>query len=267
MPSVQAGDVRLHYEERGRGPNLLLLVHGYTACWRWWEPVMARLDQARYHVYAPDLRGAGESDKPPSGYNIEQYTDDIFQFCQALRLRNLVYVGHSMGGIIGIQMALSHRELLRGLVLVDPSPADPMELSPQQRQALDVVTRQLTTNRDVALAWYQLCFQRPPAQRLLKTILEAGMSASAAHARDSMRSILSTTLGERLGWISTPSLLIGGDRDAIVPLETMLATQRRISGCGLHVFHRVGHSPQLEVPEAFVGVLTDFVENTLPASA
>jgi pimeloyl-ACP methyl ester carboxylesterase len=266
MPSVQAGDVQLHYEERGRGPNLLLLVHGYTACWRWWEPVMGRLDQARYHVYAPDLRGAGESDKPPSGYNIEQYAEDVFQFCQALRLRNLVYVGHSMGGIIGIQMALSHRELLRGLVLVDPSPADRMELSPQQQQALDVVTRQLTTNRDVALAWYQLCFQRPPAQRVLETLLEAGMSASAAHARDSMLSVLSTTLGERLGGISTPTLLIGGDRDAIVPLETMLATQRRIPGCGLHVFHRVGHSPQLEVPEAFIGVLTDFVENTLPAT-
>jgi non-heme chloroperoxidase len=266
MPSVQAGDVRLHYEERGRGPNLLLFVHGYAACWRWWEPALERLDPARYHAYAPDLRGAGESDKPPSGYDIEQYAEDVFQFCQALRLRNLVYVGHSMGGVIGMQMALSHRELLRGLVLVDPSPADPMELSPQQQQALDVVTRQLTTNRDVALAWYQLCFQRPPAQRLLKTILEAGMSASAAHARDSMRSILSTTLGERLGWISTPTLVIGGDRDAIVPLETMLATQRRISGCGLHVFHRVGHSPPLEVPDDFAAVLTDFLENTLPAA-
>jgi pimeloyl-ACP methyl ester carboxylesterase len=266
MPLIQAGDVRLHYEERGRGPNLLLLVHGYTACWRWLEPVLERLDPARYHVYAPDLRGAGESDKPPSGYNIEQYAEDVFQFCQALRLRNLVYVGHSMGGIIGIQMALSHRELLRGLVLVDPSPADRLELSPQQQQALDVVTRQITTNRDVALAWYQLCFQRPPAQHLLETLLEAGMSASAAHARDSMRSVLSATLGHRLAGISTPTLLIGGDRDAIVPLETMLATQRRIPGCGLHVFHRVGHSPQLEVPEDFMGVLTDFLENTLPAA-
>jgi pimeloyl-ACP methyl ester carboxylesterase len=266
MPSVQAGEVRLHYEERGHGPDLLLLVHGYAACWRWWEPALERLDPARYHAYAPDLRGAGESDKPPSGYDIEQYAEDVLQFCQALRLRNLVYVGHSMGGIIGMQMALSHRELLRGLVLVDPSPADPMELSPQQQQALDVVTRQLTTNRDVALAWYQLCFQRPPAQRVMKTILEAGMSASAAHARDSMRSILSTTLGERLGGISTPSLLIGGDMDAIVPLQSMLATQRRIPGCGLHVFHRVGHSPPLEVPDDFAAVLTDFLENTLLAA-
>ena len=266
MPPVQAGDVRLHYEERGRGPNLLLLVHGYTACWRWWEPTLERLDPARYHAYALDLRGAGESDKPPSGYNIEQYAEDVFQFCRALGLRNLVYVGHSMGGLIGIQVALSHRELLRGLVLVDPAPADRQELSPEQQRALDVVTSQITTNRDVALAWYQLCFQRPPAQHLIETVLEAGMSVSAAHARDSMRSILSTTLGERLGGISTPALLIGGDRDAIVPLETMLATRRRIPGCGLHVFHRVGHSPQLEVPEDFMGVLTDFLENTLPAS-
>jgi pimeloyl-ACP methyl ester carboxylesterase len=266
MPSVQAGDVRLHYEERGRGPNLLLFVHGYTACWRWLEPALERLDPARYHAYALDLRGAGESDRPPSGYTIEQYAEDVFQFCRALRLQNLVYVGHSMGGLIGIQMALSHRELLRGLVLVDPAPADALELSPEQQQLLDVVANQITTNRDVALGWYQLCFQRPPAQHLIETLLEAGMSVSAAHARDSMRSFLSTTLGERLGEISTPALLIAGDRDALVPLQSMLATHRRIPGCGLHVFHRVGHSPPLEVPEGFAGVLTDFLENTLPAA-
>ena len=266
MPSVQAGDVRLHYEERGRGPNLLLLVHGYTACWRWLEPVLERLDPARYHAYALDLRGAGESDKPPSGYNIEQYAEDVFQFCNALGLRNLVYVGHSMGGLIGIQVALSHRELLRGLVLVDPAPADHQELTPEQQRALDVVTSQITTNRDVALAWYQLALHRPLPQQLLDTLLEAGMSTSAAHARDSMRSILSNTLGERLHGISTPALLIAGDRDAIVPLQSMLATQRRIPGCGLHVFHRVGHSPPLEVPEDFMGVLNDFLENTLPAT-
>jgi len=267
MPSAQAGEVRLHYEERGRGPNLLLFVHGYAACWRWWELALERLDPTRYHVYALDLRGAGESDRPPSGYSIEQYAEDVFQFCRALRLQNLVYVGHSMGGLIGIQMALSHRDLLRSLVLVDPAPADRLELSAEQQQLLDVVMSQITTNRDVALAWYQLAVCRPLEQHLFDTLLEAGMSVSAAHARDSMLSFLSTTLGERLGEISTPALLIGGDRDALVPLESMLATQRRIPGCGLHVFHRVGHSPPLEVPEGFTGVLTDFVENTLPAGA
>jgi pimeloyl-ACP methyl ester carboxylesterase len=266
MPFVEAGDVRLHYEERGRGPNLILLVHGYTACWRWWELALEHLDPARYHAYALDLRGAGESDRPPSGYNIEQYAEDIFQFCRALGLRDLVYVGHSMGGLIGIQMALSHRELLRGLVLVDPASADRRELSPEEQQGLDAVMNQLTTNRDVAQMWYQLAVCRPLDQHLFETLMEAGMSVSAAHARDSMLSILSNTLGERLGEISTPALLIGGDKDVLVPLASMLGTQRRIPGCGLHVFHRVGHSPPLEVPEGFTGVLTDFVENTLPAS-
>jgi pimeloyl-ACP methyl ester carboxylesterase len=267
MPSVQAGDVRLHYEERGRGPNLLLFVHGYTACWRWWELALERLDPARYHVYAPDLRGTGESDRPPSGYNVEQYAEDVFQFCRALGLRNLVYVGHSMGGLIGIQTALSHRELLRGLVLVDPATADRQELSPEEQPLVDAVANQFTTNRDVALLWYQLAVCRPLDQRLMDTLLEAGMSVSPAHARDSMLSILSADLGGRLGEITTPALLIGGDKDALVPLQSMLATQRRIPGCGLHVFHRVGHSPPLEVPEGFVGVLTDFVENTLSAGA
>lgn len=267
MPSVQAGDVRLNYEERGRGPNLLLLVHGYTACWQWWSLVLERLDPARYHVYAPDLRGAGGSDRSPSGYNIEQYAEDVFQFCRALDLKDFVYVGHSMGGLTGIQFALSHKELLRGLVLVDPAPPDRAELSPDQQQALDAVTSQFTTNRGVAVMWYQLAILRPIDQRLNETLLDLGMSVSPAHALDSMASILATDLSARLGEISTPALLMGGDKDAIVPLQSMLATQNRIPNCGLQVFHRVGHSAPLEVPEAFTTVLTDFVENELPAPA
>ncbi len=266
MPSVQAGDVRLHYEERGDGPNLILLVHGYTGCSRWWEPALERLSPARYHAYALDLRGTGDSDKPPSGYNVEQYAEDVFQFCHALGLTDLVCVGHSMGGLIAVQMALSHRELLRGLVLVDSALADRPELTPDQRQRLDMVASQLTTNRDVALAFYGLCFQRRPAQHVLEALLEAGMSVSAAHARDSMRSNWDTGVGRRLGEITTPALFIGGDKDALVPLQRMVATQQSIPGCGLQIFHRVGHSPHLEVPEAFVGVLTDFVEQTLPKS-
>ena len=267
MPSIQAGDVRLHYEERGRGPNLLLLVHGYTACWRWLEPALERLDPARYHAYALDLRGAGQSDRPPSGYNVEQYAEDVFQFCRALNLRDLVYVGHSMGGLTGIQVALSHRELLRGLVLVDPAGADRQELSPEEQQVVDTVTGQFTTSRDVARMWYQLAFCRPLDQPLAEALLDAGMSVSPGHAHDSLLSILSADLGGRLGEITTPTLLIGGDRDALVPLQSMLATHRRIPDCGLHVFHRVGHSPPLEVPDDFARVLTDFLENTLPATA
>jgi pimeloyl-ACP methyl ester carboxylesterase len=265
MPSVQAGDVRMNYEERGRGPNLLLLVHGYTACWQWWSLVLERLDPARYHVYAPDLRGAGASDRPPSGYNIEQYAEDVFQFCRALELKNFVYIGHSMGGLTGIQFALSHKELLRGLVLVDPVPPDRVELSPEQQQALDATATQFTTNRDVAVMWYQLAIHRPIDQRLNETLLDLGMSVSPAHALDSMVSMLATDLSARLGEISTPALLIGGDKDVLVPLKSMLATQSRIPNCGLQIFHRVGHSAPLEVPDAFTTVLLDFLENELAA--
>ena len=87
-------------------------------------PELAAIERAAQalfaHVGMPEL-----ADAPVlSLTEVEQYAEDVFQFCNALGLHDLVYVGHSMGGLIGIQVALSHRELLRGLVLpATPSPA------------------------------------------------------------------------------------------------------------------------------------------------
>ncbi len=123
MPHVVVNGARLAYHEwPGRGPTLLC-VHGITAnCHAWdrWAEQLA----PDYRVIALDLRGRGESDKPPA-YPVEVHQDpscyprDLDRVLHALRLETVSYLGHSLGAMIGVLFATSYPQRVRSLVLVD----------------------------------------------------------------------------------------------------------------------------------------------------
>ena len=267
MAFVQAGNLRIHYQEEGTGPLTLVLVHGYTACGRWWRYTVAGLKD-RYRLVVPDLRGAGETEHAPDGYTIGQYAQDLLAFTEALGLRDFVYVGHSMGGLIGLQFALVHGHVLKGLVLVNPASADGLEtdraLDPEQTAAF---LNFFKTNRELADGFLRASFFRPVDPAYYAQLLDRAMSISDGHLRDSLASMAEARLGDRLGEVRVPSLVVLGDRDALVPPSATLRTYQRLPNCGLQAFHRVGHSPQIEVPEAFNAVLDEFVQHTIPEAA
>ena len=117
---VQANGIRFHYREWGH-PGLpdLLLAHGWSTAIVVWTDV-AELLQDSYHVIAPDNRGAGESDRPDSGYSINNYAEDYHHIIGALGLHKPYFVGHSWGGSIGTYLAAVYRNELSGVVLEDP---------------------------------------------------------------------------------------------------------------------------------------------------
>jgi pimeloyl-ACP methyl ester carboxylesterase len=87
-----------------------------------WRPVMEELPRARF--YAPDLRGYGTSDRPPSGYDVFTLTDDIRALIEALKIDKPVLVSHDWGGALGWIFAHRYGELIRKLVVVNcPHPA------------------------------------------------------------------------------------------------------------------------------------------------
>ncbi len=255
MPFVQAGDLRMHYEEAGAGPATLLLVHGWTGTWRDWQPVFDRVPPG-FRAVALDLRGAGETDKPASGYTIEQYAEDVHRAVGALGLTDIVIVGHSMGGTISYQYAITHGDDLRGAVFCAPAGADGM--TDWSEEAIDD-TRRSRADRDYALASAAASFVRPVPESLIEAGVDGLLAASDGHVYDSVEAMRNARLGGRLGEIRVPSLMIGGDRDPYIPLEMLVADFKRIPGCHLHVFYRAGHSMMAELPDEFAATLFDFV--------
>lgn len=115
---VIAGDLTFHYVQWGEQGPPLICVHGLTAnayCFQALADMLSR----HYRVFAYDLRGRGDSDKPEEGYDISTHAADLAEIIDALELDRPVVIGHSLGAMIGVYFAANYPEKLSKLVLID----------------------------------------------------------------------------------------------------------------------------------------------------
>jgi pimeloyl-ACP methyl ester carboxylesterase len=114
--TLAAGHRLRYYEWPGAGPNLILLhgSSGYGLMFEWTANFLGN----RFHVYAPDQRGHGDSDKPDGTYSAQEYAEDLHQFIQALGLGSAVVGGHSLGGRVSQVFAAAHPEETLGVILI-----------------------------------------------------------------------------------------------------------------------------------------------------
>jgi pimeloyl-ACP methyl ester carboxylesterase len=110
---VDAGGLRMHVAETGRPDGEpVLLLHGWPQHWYMWRGIIPGLAE-RYRVIAPDLRGLGWSDAPPSGYRKEEMTADVLRLLDELRVESANLIGHDWGGYVGFLLSILHPERVR----------------------------------------------------------------------------------------------------------------------------------------------------------
>jgi|SRR5579884_638827 len=128
--TIDLPTVRLHYVEAPADAPILLLLHGIGVDWRVWQSIGRRL-QPYFHLYALDLRGHGQSEKPLHGYSLADYAADIESFLDQLELQDVTLVGSSLGGLISCVVEAS-TAVIPGRILVDP----PLTWRPAASRAL-----------------------------------------------------------------------------------------------------------------------------------
>jgi pimeloyl-ACP methyl ester carboxylesterase len=116
--AVQANGITFHVATSGPpdGPPVLCL-HGFPEGWMSWRPLMQRLPEAR--IYAPDLRGYGETERPREGYDVFTLTDDIAALIRALGLDRPVLVSHDWGGALAWIFAHRYSHLIKRFAVVN----------------------------------------------------------------------------------------------------------------------------------------------------
>ena len=119
MPEVEANGTRLFYQQAGDGPDVVL-VHAVTSNQAIWlfSGLFDAL-AADHRVTSYDLRGHGQSERPPSGYTSADMADDLAALHAALGLGPAVVLGHSFGGVTGLHAAARHPDVVRGVILSD----------------------------------------------------------------------------------------------------------------------------------------------------
>ncbi|HVW44992.1 MAG TPA: alpha/beta hydrolase [Amycolatopsis sp.] len=104
---VSANGIRVHVAEAGSGP-LVLLLHGFGEFWWTWRYQLTALAEAGFRAVAADLRGYGDSDKPPRGYDAWTLAGDVAGLVRALGERRAHLVGHAWGGMLAWTAAALH---------------------------------------------------------------------------------------------------------------------------------------------------------------
>jgi 3-oxoadipate enol-lactonase len=120
MPMINLNGVRFHYQQRGRGPDVVL-VHAVTSNLSIWlfSGLMDELAKD-FRVTAYDLRGHGASEAPADGYTSADMAKDLHALHSALKLGPALLIGHSFGGVVATHAAVLYPAIVRGLILSDP---------------------------------------------------------------------------------------------------------------------------------------------------
>jgi pimeloyl-ACP methyl ester carboxylesterase len=253
MPYAELEGLKLYYSRAGSGESELLFVHGWCCDRSAFQPQFDHF--ARTHaVTALDLRGCGRSDCPDSGYAIPDLADDLAQFCAAAGIDKPVVNGHSLGGMIGVELAALYPSVPRALVLVDPGPIDPL---PATAQVFDAFAEQLAgpSGEDVRRRWVQDMGARD--EELARWIADLMCSVPLPLATEVIRHINDWNGVGALALCTVPTLLLrstlGANPDAI---------RLRVIKPDLEVGITVGagHFHQLEVPEQINAMIERFLQ-------
>lgn len=268
MTRVDLPDGALEVMDEGQGRPLLLL-HGFTGTAATWYRVVAACQHER-RVLALDLLGHGGSDAPPDPacYALERQADVLAALLVDLDAVPAEVVGYSMGARLALALAVRHPGTVSRLVLESPSAgiADPQERA--RRRAADEELARILEQDGIeafAAAWEaQPLFA---SLALLRASERARLhderrihdpAALAASLRGAGQGAM-TPLHDCLGGISTPTLVVAGELDA-VGMTRASAVAAAMPGAHLEVIAHAGHTPHLEQTEAFIGRLVTFLD-------
>jgi pimeloyl-ACP methyl ester carboxylesterase len=250
--------VELFYEDTGGGGEVILFHHGYTGSHDTWPPIVGQL-RDEFRCVMMDARGAGDSAHPEGGYTIEQYALDVVGMADALGIDRFTYVGHSMGGGIGMWLGLEHADRLDRLVLVAPVGSGGIDVAPEVREE----TAKLWNDRNAdELIRQRIAGAARPEltdEVMVKARVDRALSVSRGHYEGSWESMVGFDVTDRLGELTTPTLMIAGAADGLA--RANLEDYLLLPNATLHVFSRVGHFVPADVPNEFAGVLRDFMHN------
>jgi len=260
MPYATRNGVSLHYQQAGRGESPLVFVHGWCCDHTFFQPQFDAF-QASHAVMTLDLRGCGRSDRSEDGYDIPTLADDVAWLCQDIGFSRPVVIGHSLGGMIALELAARHPSLPAAVIAADPGPIDP---APEDHAFFERFLAGLEGPDEAAvrLAFIEGSFLATDDADRKRGIIDTMCSIPAWVAVAGIRGVLAWDGLAALLHCDVPVLVMlsrtGGSND---PARLLV----RKPDIQIGVTVGTGHFHQLEAPEQVNPMIERFVRVAIPA--
>jgi len=246
---------KIHLRKAGQGKPLVILhsVEGSLG-WRVYHRQLAE----HFTVYAPSLPGFDQSQRPEWLESFSDLTRFTLWLLQELDLQKVSLLGHSMGGWLAAEMAVTCPQIVDRLVL-----ADAAGIQPQRGEIADIFlhgqdgTRQMAFFDLKKIPEYEELFGRKPSREEREILIQNQENAIRYCWKPYM---YDRSLPHLLPRLRAPTLVVWGKDDRIIPPECGERYQRTIRGARLEVLSQCGHHPHLEKTEQFVGLVREFLK-------
>lgn len=266
--AVNLPEMPLAYRVSGEGPRDVLLLHGWISSSQLWEGVMPALGP-HFRCWAPDLPGCGDSPLPPKATpTLDDYRGAVQNFCRSLAIRPYAVIGHSLGALIALSLAIETPHPMQRLVLLSPPVSGRIGLH------MDLLLRTPPGEwlfRHTRHAWPLLTrLGMPTVFAPNPHHLTDKMRASWRKVEDAQRAAWGGTVGgalavvhtdyrARLNTIQQPTLVVVGLRDLTIPPQDGMQAARRIPNARLLKLPDVAHQVTDEAPAEVNRALLDFL--------
>ena len=251
----------------------IVLVHCFTCAIDWWDGMIPRL--ARTHrVVAVDLLGHGGSEKPTSGYEIENQADLVAGVMGRFGVGEAMVVGHSLGGTVATALAERSPELVERVVIVDTAPTledgdlgllAKLAFQPAIGEALWRIKPDFSVRQGLEVA-FAPGFEVPDAfVEDLKRMTYSAYKESPTESEDYSQE---KGLDERMRESGKPLLVIMGAEEQIIddPAARLAEYRETVPGVQTELIDGVGHSPNVEVPARTAALVLAFGKFESPAN-
>jgi len=258
---ITANGIEMNYEIKGEGKNLVL-IHGYSDNLNMWYNQVPEFSK-HYQVLSYDARGFGKSEISKGPYSMDLYADDLYALLKALNIDSACLVGYSMGGRIGLTLALKYPDMVTGLVFANSGVGG--ETTPEVEEARKMMLEVLKQGdiqaiaEMMAVASFSPDFKEKDPKTFNKykkiklqndpfpyvPIIEA-LFAAIENPPD-------------LSQVKCPALIIAGESDGFMPLDVAQSMKNAISNAVLKVLP-TGHASAIEIPDEFNAAVLEFLK-------
>jgi 3-oxoadipate enol-lactonase len=259
LQKAQAGGINLAY--RIDGPSdapWVVMSHSLACDYTMWDPQLELLRDFR--VLRFDTRGHGASDAPGGEYVMEQLADDARALLDALGIQRCHFVGLSMGGMIGQQLALGAPGRLLSLTLADTSSGYPAAVLPVWQERIALVRSQgmQAVLKPTLERWFTARFREVQPQAVAR-IAAAILATPVAGYIGCAHAIPRIDFTARLAAVRCPTLVIVGAEDQGTPIAMAEEIARAIPGARLEVIEGAAHLSNIEQATRFNELLRQFL--------
>jgi sigma-B regulation protein RsbQ len=251
----------------GRGTEPMLFAHGFGCdqhMWRFLTPAF----ENDYRLVLFDYVGSGQSDlhayNPERYSTLNGYAEDLLDICEALQLRDVTFVGHSVSCMTGLLAAIREPKLFKRLIFVGPSPRyinePPSYVGGFQRRDLEELLETMDKNY---IGWANflapVVMKNPECPELTTELTESFCSTDPIIARRFAQVTFFSDNRQDVSKVTVPTLLLQCSEDLIAPREVGVFLHQNMPHSTLRFMKATGHCPHLSAPEETIALIQDYL--------